>query len=280
MNLTVTTLLLACGLILVVALFLRHLADFKRTYYSGVTWWSRWLPVCAIGAYISILGINLLPSLGARTFLRLSNYFSLPELIVFASITLLFFTRLGNLIASVSIIYALHRLLANAMITTENLGLYIFMGSLTIIAMLGDKLPWLAVGSPNFIAQRFREITVTLVTISAVGILCSALLDLAEFTRWVNSALGVRLSNGPICVLLISLLIGWITVALGYTRHLTLLFLCLPTICVLSFVSNWPSYCLIVPFVLCQSLSMAITDRREQLRRRNNNYTPQLSWSR
>jgi hypothetical protein len=274
MNSTVTAMLLACSLMLVTAFLLSRLPDLKRSYYMGVSMWSRWLPVCAIGIYLAVLAVNLVAGAGPRNPIGMAGYFSTLELAVFFVVGPLFLTRLGNLLATATILYFLERLVINTRGFDAPLSLYLLTGAATIIALLADKMPWLSHDGPSILAHKFREIMLTFLTLAAMGVVFAAILKVNELSRWMATLLAISLPNTVVLGLLVGLFLGWLSVAVGYTRHFTIPLLCLPSIFILAFVTAWPSYLLVIPFTTCVALSLASADRREGGRRRVSGFGP------
>jgi hypothetical protein len=88
------------------------------------------------------------------------------------------------------------------------------------------------------------------------------------FNRWISSSFGMVLPLGVTLGLLVAIFFGWLSVALGFTRHFTIPLLCLPSLFVLAYITEWPSYLLVVPFALCMALGLASAERRTDMRRR------------
>lgn len=268
MNFNLTSLLFICCLVFLAALCIIRLSDLKRAYHLGVGIWSRWLPVCAIGIYTAILTINLISGSTLRSSMDLTPYFSIPEIAVFTALGPIFLSRLANLLASTTILYTLQRLLVGINANEVPIAIFLLLGSLTIVAILADKMPWLAASGPNPLAHRFREVLLKILSISALCVIFIAIINTKDISRWMSLALGFRLSKEIIVGLLAGLFLGWLTITVGYTRHFTLCLLSLPTVFILSILIYWPPFLILIPFTICIALSLATADRRLNARRK------------
>jgi hypothetical protein len=234
----------------------------KRSYYAGIGLWSRWLPVCAVGIYLAILTVNLASggSTGERN-LTLNGFFSVPEIIALFLVGPLFLTRIGNLLAAATLVYCGERLLLLHPPGTTA-ALYLVTGSLTFIAVIGDKMPWHPADAASAVARRLREVLVLAVALGALAITFTALIKAHGFARWATATFGMPVTGYETMLLLVAVFVGWLAVALGFSRHLVMPVLLLPSLFVLAYVSSWPSHLLVMPFSLCFALSLAAAERR------------------
>jgi len=214
-----------------------------------------------------VLTVNLAVLGDADASLSLGSFFTLPELLVLFLVGPLFLTRVGHLLAIASVVYCMQKLLGQTL-TSPSLALYLVIGAATIVAVLGDKMPWLAAEGPNRLAQMIREALLFVLTTGALCAVFTGIVRVHGFAHWLSHALALQIPALFLLVLLLTLLGGWASIALGYTRHFTLPLLSLPSLFVVAFATAWPSDVLLVPFALSLALSLATADRRAQSHRR------------
>lgn len=253
----------------------------RRNYYFGIAMWARWLPVAATGIYLAALAVNLAPisELENHT-LSLGGVFSTLEIVVLFLVGPLFLTRLGNILAAAAVAYSVERLLADSGTGAPNIGLFLVSGAATVVAVLGDKMPWRAAEGPQFLLHRIREIALVALAVSSLGVVAAGLLKVHGFEHWLDARFGTSASDPILLGIMLALFIGWLTVALGMTRHFTIPLLGLPTLLVLAYVTAWPSSLLVIPFALCLSLSLATAERRSQGVRRATGFKTTFAFTR
>ena len=235
----------------------------KQAYFAGVETWLKWLPVAAALLFMFTIGINLvLDTPKIPKAFGLFGYFSELELIFLFLIAPVFLARFGFLIAACILTYIAHRLMTFETPPPDTLGTVTLVASLTIVGILGDKMPWHNPLKPNLLAQKFRDTIHYLLCFGALGILLIALFNVSQFAHWTTWALSLNFSSTSLIAFLIILLIGWFSVILGFFNNLLIPSLILPSLIVLAFVTKWPVYFLAVPFVACMALSFVIGDRR------------------
>lgn len=272
MDSTFFTILSVMSLVAILYVVTTRVHLLKRSYNQGLTLWGRWLPVASTGLYLAVLSVNLAPGGPMRGHsLSLDGVFSTTEIIVLFLVGPLYLTRLGNILATATIAYCIERLLADSS-TTPHVGLFLVTGAATVVAVLGDKMPWLAGEGPQILAIKLRQILLTSITIAALAVIAVGVIKVHSFSRWITTVFGWQLPDIVVLGILLALFFGWMSVALGFTRHVTIPALCVPTLLVLAFVTEWPSTLLIIPFALCLALSLATGDRRIQGRRRATNF--------
>jgi len=76
--------------------------------------------------------------------------------------------------------------------------------------------------------------------------------------------------------LLVLMSTGWVSIALGITRHFMLPLLSLPVVFVLAFLTSWPAHILIIPFAICLALSLSVGERKAGLKRGGKSFTVSL----
>lgn len=251
----------------------------KRSYYLGISLWSRWLPVAATGIYLATLTVNLF-AMGAMSGdpLALSSLFSLPEMAVLLIAGPIFLTRAGNLAGAVALAYVMEKMLATPGAETTP-AFYLMTASTAIVAVLSDRMPWLSMEGINQLAEKMREILLIALTIGALAVVFSGIIKVHGFARWLGASFGIALPDVVMLLALVALFVGWLSVALGFTRNFTIPLLSLPTLFVLAYISEWPAELLIVPFVLALALSLAAAERRLHRTRRASSYGGSLfSW--
>lgn len=237
----------------------------RRNYYAGIAMWARWLPVAATGIYLATLSVNLAPMAELdQHALALNGVFSTMEIVALFLVGPLFLTRLGNVLAAAAVAYSVERLLADSGAGTPNVGLFLVSGAATVVAVLGDKMPWRAAEGPQILLHRIREIALVALAVSSLGVVAAGLLKVHGFEKWLDAHFASSLADPILLGILLALFIGWLTVALGMTRHFTIPLLGLPTLLVLAYVTAWPSSLLVIPFAMYLSLSLATGERRSQ----------------
>jgi hypothetical protein len=243
-------------LVLAAAAAVRYF-QLKRSYYLGISLWSRWLPVAATGIYLATLTVNLFANGGVDPApLSLSTLFSVPEMTVLLIAGPLFLTRAGNLIGAVALAYVMEKMLASPAADTT-LAFYLMTASTAVVAVLSDRMPWLSIEGINQFAEKMREILLIALTISALAVVFAGIIKVHGFNHWVSTSFGLGLPDPLMMMLLVALFVGWLSVALGFTRNFTIPLLSLPTLFVLAYISEWPAEVLLVPFVLALALSLA-----------------------
>lgn len=263
MSSSLTATIVAVSLIVLVAILGSRFNHLKQSYYFGVGIWSRWLPVIATAIYLSLLAVNLINDTAQiPKELNLGNLFSTLELTVFFLIGPLFLTKIGCIIAFGTLTFTIERFVSGG-VTAANSGcLYLFTSSVTFIALLGDKMPWLSNRSPNPIAQKIRDILIVGLCIGSLGVIAASFPRIPGFQKWISQMLSIDLPRFAIVLLLVAIFMGWLSVVLGFTRNVTLPLMSLPTLFIFAFVTSWPSYLLIIPFSVCLALALSSADRR------------------
>lgn len=272
--------------LLTIALFSalsRRFEPLKRSYYFGVATWSRWLPVFATGLYLALIVVNLASGGDlADHSLGLGRVLNLFELIFLLMIGPLFLTRWGNAIAAGVLVYFAQRLLlqANDPVAAQNVtASHLVLAATTVVAVLGDKMPWLAGDSNQTIAHKLREILLIFLSVAALGVLTTGIIKYAAFTRWISAGFGITMPPTLMLLALIALFAAWLSVALGFTRHFMMPVITLPTALVLASITGWPSLLMVVPFIASLALSLATAERRTASRRRHTAYRQAVAMS-
>jgi uncharacterized membrane protein YciS (DUF1049 family) len=269
---------LAFFLLLLTAAAAIHFFHLKKTYYAGISLWSRWLPVAATGIYLATLTVNLFA--GGKpepVTLSLSDLFSMPEMTVLLIAGPVFLTRIGNFVGAVALAYVMEKMLMTPGAETTP-AFFLMTGSTAIVAVLSDRMPWLSIEGLNHFAEKMREILLIALTVGALAVVFSGIIKVHGFSRWL-AQYGFELPAPLMMLLLVGLFIGWLSVALGFTRNFTIPLLSLPTLFVVAYISEWPAELLIVPFVLSLALSLAAAERRLRRTRRSSTLSGSLfSW--
>jgi hypothetical protein len=267
MNTTLLATFFSLILILLFAGLGRKFGWIRKSYFMGVAIWSQWLPVIATAAYMSLMAANITTRSEFGTHaLDLSRYFSIYELILFFLLGPAFLTRRGNVIAALTVAGATAKLLVTGVTIEPSMSLYLFAGSATLVAILGDKMPWHD-RSHGVVAAQIREILLIGLTMAALGVTVICFSQIRGFSHWLADSFALNLSREITIIFLAILIFGWLSIALGITRHLTLPMLALPTMFVLAYMTNWPPHLLAVPFAACLALSLSVADRRDNARR-------------
>jgi hypothetical protein len=281
-----TLALVAILLIALVALTATAAVLFERlrkSYYVGVSVWSRWAPVTATGIYLSVLAVNL--STGgavAGSPLSLDGCFSTVEIIALFLIGPMFLTRIGNLVATAVVAYCVQRALLGTISVGSSaaLGLHLVAASATVVAALGDRMPWYSSENAPSLAGKLREILLATVTIGALAALFTGIVKVHGFSRWLTGTFGMGIPVFVVLLLLVGMFVGWLAVALGFARHFAIALLSLPTVYVMAYVTGWQAHLLVVPFALSMSLSLASGERRIQSRRRVTGFSTTVVFGR
>lgn len=256
---------LALLVVFLITTFSRRFVFLRSCYHYGISSWSSWLPVISTTSFLTILFFNLL-FFGQMTRwmfpISLGNLFSFSEIIILFFVGSLYLTRHGNFVALSVLSYCLAKFFIAESHFIQTAGLNIILGTSTVVAVLGDRLPWYQNSGKMPFAKTFRELVLFVVTIGAFIITLVAMFKLNAFSRWIGVQFHVRLSAFVIIFLLSAVFIGWVTVALGLLRNFILPIICLPTIFALAFLTRWPPFILIVPFAACLALSLTSAERR------------------
>lgn len=259
------------GMLLVALLSVlsKRFASLKRSYFLGVTTWGNWLPVLATGLYLALLVVNLLAAgeLANRS-LSLGPLLNLFEMTFLLMVGPLFLSRWGNLLATGVLVYFAARLFEQVDAQGAAAAPHLILAATTIVAVLGDKMPWHPSERSGSGADRVRDFLLMVLSSGALSVLAMGLIRYVGFTRWFNVSFGAALPPMMMLGVLAALLIAWLTIALGITRHFMLPLVTLPTALVLAYVSHWSTLLIIVPFIASLAISLTTADQRAELRRR------------
>jgi hypothetical protein len=269
MSSSLTATVVAASLIVLVAILGARFDHLKRSYYFGVSIWSRWLPVLATAIYLSLLVVNLVnsPSQVPST-LKLTSVFSTAELTILFLVGPLFMTKIGFLVAFATLSFTIERFISSGIPTSSAGCMYLFTSAVTFVALLGDKMPWFANQFANPVAQKIRDIMVVGVAVGSLGVIGASFTQVPHFQKWVYQVLSIDIPKFLLLLVLIAVFIGWLSVVLGFTRNVTIPLMSLPTLFILAFITHWPSYLLIIPFSICLALALSTADRRSNGRQR------------
>jgi hypothetical protein len=262
----------------------RRFERLKRSYYFGVNAWGHWLPVFATGLYLAVLVVNLAAAgeLADHT-LALGHVLKLFELIFLLMIGPLFLTRWGNAIAALALVYFAQRVLMQAddpLAATNFAAAHLILASTTVVAVLGDKMPWLSGDRVQGTANKLREILLIFLCVGALGVTATGMIKFAGFTRWFNGEFGLGTPAFMMLGILTAMFAAWLSVVLGFTRHFMMPVITLPSTLVLAYITGWPPLLMIVPFIASLALSLATADRRIERTRRQTAYRQTLAMSR
>lgn len=262
MNSMIVAVLLVFLAIAVISMVTSMTLALKKIFYIGVSIWSRWLPVLASIIYLTILGSNLIVggNFGGNI-LNLSGFLSIPEIVVLFLVGPMFLTRVGNVLALATVLYCTQRLLFGEA-EGASLSMLLMIGSAMIIAVLNDRMPWIASGGLDPAAIKLREIISMTLSVGSMVVIIVTILKIYAFAKWMKLTLGVGISPAVALAGLVLMCVGWLSVAAGFTRHMTLPLLCLPTLFALAFLTGWPSYLMVIPFSAAVALSLATAERR------------------
>jgi len=271
MGSSLTATVIAVSLIILVAILGARFEYLRRSYYFGVNIWSTWLPVIATAIYMSLLAVNLVnePS-QVPPAMDLNKFFSSLELTVLFVVGPLFMTKIGFLIALATLSFTIERFVSSGVAASASGCLYLFTSSVTFVALLGDKMPWLSKHVSNGTTQKMRDILVIGISIASLGLMTATFTKIPTFQKWIIQILNLDIPNVAILFLLVGIFIGWLSIVLGFTRNVTLPLMSLPTLFVLAFVTGWPSYLLIIPFSVCLALAVSTADRRNSGRQHHS----------
>lgn len=237
-------------------------SELRRIYFLGIAVWSRWIPILAVMTYDCLLVAQVFSGGSNASETSLARLFSSAELLFLLLLTPMLFTRLGNITGIFATFYIAQKFLQVSPSEIPASGI-ILLGSSTIISVLADRLPWINLRGPSYTAITLRElmiVSLSVITIVA-AIMCMAKVE--YFCRWLSIGFGVSIQKPAMILLLLGVCIGWISVAVGVTRVMSLPILSIPSLLLILFVTNWPSYILVLPFALSLSLTLAIADRRQ-----------------
>ena len=262
------------ALIILVRGLARRFAAISGSYYLGINTWGQWLPVGAAGLYFAVLVVNLASfgELGSHG-LNLGHTLSAFEMIFLLMIGPLLLTRWSNLVGTSVLIYLVNRLVFTEAETAAGLqGILIILAASTTAAVIGDKAPWLAGDAVRMTASRMREILLVTLSIAALGAIAIGMVKYVAFGRWFNATFDAELPIVGMLAILTAVFVGWLSIALGFTRNFMMPVVALPTLTVVSYVTGCSTVILFVPFFACLALSLSSADRRGADSRRVTNY--------
>ena len=239
---------------------------FMRSYYLGIRFWASWLPVVAAGSMIVLVGSNLSSSVN-NSLWSLGNHLSRIELMLIFLASPLLFSKISNIVGITLTIYCLEKIVLSDSSLPPSLAMIILLSLTTIVGILGDKMPWNLTGKLDSASKRLREIFTVGLSFLSLAFVFATIMEIQGFSQWLLQNFEISFSPKLNIIILIFLLLGWLSVALGITRHFILPILCLPSLFAIAYTTNSPSYMMVIPFALSLSLSLAITDRRLILRR-------------
>ena len=238
----------------------------RRAFLNGISLWCQWLPVISTLIYMLIVALSL-THIRAFSPLSLTAYFSTPELLVLLLAGPMFLTRAGNLIAIATIIFGINNLLADSGSLPSTPSLIILVASLTMNAVLADRMPWHPKPGYMSTAPQIREYFFIAVCGSSIAFTAIAVVKVRSLGIWISRLFPFDISDPALFLILCSVLLGWLGVLLGYTRHTIIPALCLPTYLISSYLTRLPNHMLIIPFIATIALSLASADRFYNLSR-------------
>lgn len=240
--------------------------SFKKGYFQSVNFWARALPLLSILSVALLIGANLANGYNLESW-KIIQYFTTPELIVLFLASPMLLTKNNNFIALIMDVYVVYHLNFLEPPIQANPGLLVLIASTTVIAVLGDQLPWLHKEARNSFTQKLREILLVFLSFASIALIFIVLLNPYHISRWFNYTFAINMTPSLSMLLLIGLAVGWSGIILGMSRYVILPLLCIPTLAIFSFVSTWPSHILILPYLACISLALASINRRQRIRR-------------
>jgi len=252
--------------IAVMVFTLTKMKALSRSYYLGINLWATGLPVLAAGMVILIIGSNLSSSTGNGIF-ALGKHLSRIELMLIFLASPLLFSKISNIVGITLTIYCVEKIVLSDNALPPSLAMISLLSFTTIVAILGDKMPWNITRKIDSASRRLREIFTIGLSFFCLAFVFATIMELQGFSKWLEYSFQISFSPKLNMIILIFLLLGWLSVALGITRHFILPILCLPSLFAIAYTTNSPSYMMAIPFALSLSLSLAITDRRLILRR-------------
>jgi len=263
MNVIILSGLAAIAIMLSVVLLGGRFSILRRAYYEGIATWSGWLPALATIGISALVAINLIPGvISENSLFHLTDSLHTTELLMLVAIAPLFLTRSASLLATMTIVYLVARILTASAPGTSSLGIILLCAATTLVAALGDRMPWIAQTGTNSLASRVRGLCTTILSIGAVVAIFAALVKLPAFAKWATATFDVAITKETSAVVLLSMLGVWLTILFGITRHFSLPIVALPTLFVLAFSTGWPGYLLVIPFTAALALALTTADRR------------------
>jgi len=262
---TLLPIFLAVVVVFMITAFSRRFVFLRYCYHYGISSWSNWLPVVSTASFLMILFFNLMffGQMNRWLFpISLGNLFSFSETIILFFIGSMFLTKQGNIVAISVVSYCLTKYFIVNSHFIQTAGLNVILATSTIVAVLGDRLPWYQNTVKIPCAKVFRELALFFITAGAFLVILMVMFKLNIFSHWIGSQFHVAFSPFVIIFLLSMVFIGWVAVALGSFRNFILPVICLPTIFALAFLTRWPPFILVVPFAACLALSLTTAERR------------------
>ena len=235
---------------------------FKRAYYFGITFWSRWLPVIAVFVICTLLMINLL-GLPHSHVLSLYPTLSMVEMGMFLFVLPFFMGTSVCFFAYSAFLYLFIKFLFASIV--PSFGCIVLISCFIIVGILADKLPW-ALKIRHSSVRNLREFLLAFVCIGLLGVVVYTIFNLSGFVKWMEDIYKLHLEYTTWICIVVGIFGGWIFTILGYGRRFSLPLLCYPSLIFVAWVTNWPSYFLIIPFTILLTLSLSETDRRAVIR--------------
>ena len=235
---------------------------FKRGYYYGVTFWSRWLPVIAVGVVFVLIITNLI-GMSHTYFLSLYPTLSLVEVGVLLFILPFFFTSNVCFFSYSAFLYLFIKFLFATQV--PSFGCILLISCFIIIGILSDKLPWV-VQTRSSSVKTLREFLIGFVCIGLLGVVAYTIFNLSGFIKWMEEIYKLHLGFNTWIFIVVAIFGGWIFTILGFGRRFSLPILCYPSLIFVAWITNWPSYFLIIPFTILMTLALSETDRRTRIR--------------
>lgn len=239
------------ALALIFAIASDRASYFFTSLRSGAMIWAQVFPMVALLIYYYCLTANLVSiPLPHKATLSLASLFSQAELSFFFVAGVALLTRVSSFIALVLTGYTVQRLYFSGAATDQfSIGVAVFAGSLTIITLLCDCLPWVQDSSQKMLGDKMREIFVLIFSFVSMASLFACILKFPEFHSWVSdqhTALDAK--SKYILLSILVLFLGWLTVSIGIARQVIIPILVLPTIVIVNFLTGWSPTILFVFF--------------------------------
>ncbi len=253
------------GLLLlsIYAVLASRFSYFRNSAKAGLNIWASLLPTISLIVLAFIIIVNFGTLSGdAKKILSLRPYLTTADLVTVAICLPLLAMRLGYIISAAMTLFLLQRILFGFVTTDPGTGFVILVSCLSCLAVLGDKLPWFDPRRASITAQKFREILIIFSCFSALTIIFTSLIKLPLLSRWLLVVFNLTPPPEAVVGILVVLLSGWMIIALGLTRHILLPFVLLPSLMLVAFVTDWPTYALAITFAVTICLAIATAERR------------------
>lgn len=236
---------------------------FRQSYYTGLHFWTDWLPVISSIVLFVIIISNLnskIPILSEL--LSLSQFLSKFELVLIGLATPFFFSKLGNIVGFIITQYLATKLFLSAPVGGTNPAMVTLLCCSTFLMLLADKSPLQSKSKRNIVGDKIRNISRSTLSISAIILLGMALVKITSTSKLTLKVFDLYIPTILIFASISILLIAWLSLTLSSRMQFIPLLVYIPTIFTLTNILNISPYIVTIPSTVCFALMLTLSDRR------------------